>query len=338
MDLLSDVGAPDSRVDAAAHVERLTALVEEHLGGLDLPAEPAILYEPVRYVLAGGGKRLRPVLLLLSAEVFGVPAERALPAALAAEVFHNFTLVHDDIMDHADERRGRASVHVLWDESTAILAGDFLMGLAYDLLARTETNRLAEIVRTFHTMVARLCEGQALDEGFEDRAEVSVPEYLAMIDRKTGALIECALTLGGLIGGATDPQRAALAEVGRAWGRAFQVQDDLLDLTADDDGWGKAIGGDLVEGKKTYLLLRALERARGEEHAWFHRIVTDGGLPAADVPEARRRMDDLGVLDEARRYVLDLYDDGERALAALPAGDARDALGWIAGRMARRVR
>ena len=325
-------------VGAAAHVERLTALVEERLAALEFPAEPAVLYEPVRYVLDGGGKRLRPVLLLLSAEAFGVPAERAMPMALAAEVFHNFTLVHDDIMDHADERRGRPSVHVVWDESTAILAGDFLMGLAYDLLARTETDRLAEAVRTFHTMVARLCEGQALDEAFESRADVSVPEYLDMIDRKTGALLECVLALGGVLGHATAPQRAALAEAGRAWGRAFQIQDDLLDLTAADDGWGKAIGGDLVEGKKTYLLLRALERAEGDARAWFHRVVADGGLPPEEVPDARRRMDDLGVLDDARRLVLDYYDAGERALAALPAGDARDSLGWIAGRMARRVR
>lgn len=325
-------------VGAAAHVERLTTLVEERLAALELPAEPAVLYEPVRYVLGGGGKRLRPVLLLLSAEAFGVSAERAMPAALAAEVFHNFTLVHDDIMDHADERRGRASVHVIWGESTAILAGDFLLGLAYDLLARTETDRLAEAVRTFHRMVARLCEGQALDEAFEARADVTVPEYLDMIDRKTGALLECVLALGGVIGHAAEPQRAALREAGRAWGRAFQIQDDLLDLTADDDGWGKAIGGDLVEGKKTFLLLRALERADGDARAWFRRVAADGGLPLEDVPEARSRMAELGVLDEARRLVLDLYDAGERALAGLPAGDARDALGWIAGRMARRVR
>ena len=138
---------PGTEAHAEAHVERLTALVNERLGALPLPAEPAVLYDPVRYVLAGGGKRLRPVLLLLAAEVFDVPAERALPAALAVEVFHNFTLVHDDIMDHAEERRGRPAAHVVWNQSAAILAGDFLMGLAYDLLARTGTDRLAEIIR-----------------------------------------------------------------------------------------------------------------------------------------------------------------------------------------------
>ncbi len=330
---------PDAVAEAAgAHAERLTTLVDARLRTLDLPAEPAILYDPVRYVLDGGGKRLRPVLLLLAAEVFDVPTERALPAALAVEVFHNFTLVHDDIMDHAAERRGRPSAHVVWDESTAILAGDFMMGLAYDLLARTETGRLAEIVRTFHRMVARLCEGQALDEHFESRSAVSVPEYLDMIDRKTGALIETVLLLGGIVGDGDEEELAALSETGRAWGRAFQIQDDLLDLTAEDDRWGKTIGGDLMEGKKTYLLLRTLERAEGAERAWFERIVTDGGLDEAEVPEARRRMIALGVLGEARDRILQHYADGERALAALPAGPGRDRLGWVAGRMARRVR
>ena len=328
----------DAIDEAAAHVSQLTALIDERLRTLDLPDEPAILYDPVRYILDAGGKRLRPALLLLAAEVFDVPTERALPAALAVEVFHNFTLVHDDIMDHATERRGRAATHIVWDESTAILAGDFMMGLAYDLLARTETDRLADIIRTFHTMVARLCEGQALDEDFEKRAAVSVPEYLDMIDRKTGALIENVLVLGGLIGEAQPDELDALAQAGKAWGRAFQIQDDLLDLTASDAGWGKTIGGDLVEGKKTYLLLRALERAEGDEYAWFTRIVTDGGLNADEVPEARRRMDALGVLDDARQQVLDRYDTGEQALAGLPAGPARQRLGWIAQRMAQRVR
>ncbi len=325
-------------LDAESYLRQLTEGVNEALADLPLPAEPAALYEPVRYVLDGDGKRLRPALVLLAAETFGAPSERALPAALAVEVFHNFTLVHDDIMDHADERRGRPSVHVVWDESTAILAGDLLMGMSYDLLAQTETDRLGEIVRRFHQMVMRLCEGQALDEQFETDDTVTVERYLDMIDRKTGALVELALVLGGLVGEADDAMLGALAEIGRSWGRAFQIQDDLLDLTADDARWGKTVGGDLLEGKKTFLLLRALERAEGDEHAWFQRIVTDGGLPADEIDEARRRMQALGVLDEARETVLRYYDIGEQALDALPEGQGRDGLRWIAGRMARRVR
>ncbi len=322
---------------AEAHVARLTEAAERGLAGIPFPAEPEALYEPVRYVLAGGGKRLRPALALLAAEVFDVPTERMLPAALAVEVFHNFTLVHDDIMDHADERRGRPSVHVVWDQSTAILAGDLLMGTAYDLLAQTETDRLGETVRAFHRMVMRLCEGQTLDEQFGTDDAVTVARYLDMIDRKTGALVELALVLGGLVGDADADALDALAEVGRAWGRAFQIQDDLLDLTADDARWGKTIGGDLMEGKKTYLLLRTLERAEGDEHDWFRRIAS-GGLPAGEIDEARRRMRSLGVLGEARDAVLRYYHTGEAALDRLPAGPGRDGLRWIAGRMARRVR
>ncbi|MEM1043082.1 MAG: polyprenyl synthetase family protein [Bacteroidota bacterium] len=328
---------PDTS-DAEAHLRRLTETVNQALATLPLPQEPAVLYEPVRYVLGGGGKRLRPALVLLAAETFGAPTERALPAALAVEVFHNFTLVHDDIMDHADERRGRPSVHVVWDESTAILAGDLLMGMSYDLLAQTETGRLGAIVRRFHRMVMRLCEGQALDEQFETDDAVTVERYLGMIDGKTGALVELSLVLGGLVGEAEDAALVALAEVGRSWGRAFQIQDDLLDLTAADARWGKTVGGDLLEGKKTFLLLRALERAEGDEHAWFQRIVTNGGLPAGEIDEARRRMHALGVLDEARATVLRHYEEGEQALGALPAGPGREGLRWIAGRMARRVR
>ena len=198
------------------------------------------------------------------------------------------------------------------------------------------------MIRVFHLMVTRLCEGQALDEQFEAEDHVTVERYLDMIDRKTGALLEAALVLGGLVGGAGEDERTSLAEAGRAFGRAFQIQDDLLDLTADDEHWGKAIGGDLTEGKKTFLLLRALERAEGDadgdHHAWLRRIVTDGGLAVDEIDEARRRMDALGVLDEARDEVLRHYDIGERAVRALPEGRGRDGLLWIAGRMAQRVR
>lgn len=316
----------------------LAARVDAALAALDLPAEPAGLYDPVRYVLGGGGKRIRPALVLLAAEATGGPdaGRRALPAALAVEVFHNFTLVHDDIMDHAATRRGRPTVHVRWDEPTAILAGDLLMGLAYDLLAQTEGADVGRLSRAFYRMVARLCEGQSLDLQFESRPDVTVDDYLDMIDRKTGALLELSLDLGGAVGGAADGVLDALRRAGRALGRAFQIQDDLLDLTADAEGWGKAIGGDLVEGKKAYLALRAVELAEGEERAWLTRAV-DGGLPPDDVAEARDRMDRLGVLDEASRAVAAYVDEGERALAALPDTAATAALRQLARGLATRA-
>lgn len=321
----------------AEHVERLRARVNGALPGLIPEQDPAELYDPARYVLDGDGKRFRPVLLLLAAEAFGAPVERALPAALAVEVFHNFTLVHDDIMDHAAERRGRPSVHVRWDESTAILCGDYLMGLAYELIARVETDRLAELIHTFHETMRQLCEGQARDKVFETRADVSVGAYLEMVDGKTGALLRAALEMGGLIGGADGAARAELRAAGEQLGRAFQIQDDLLDLIADDERWGKRIGGDLIEGKKAYLLLRALERTEGEDHAWFARIVRDGGLPPSEIAEARERMARSGVLEEARGAVEAHSARALRHLGALPSSAAAETLRWLVLRMQARL-
>ena len=313
--------------------------VDDALAALDLPARPAGLYAPVRYVLGGGGKRVRPALVVLAAEAWGgaEAGARALPAALAVETFHNFTLVHDDIMDHAATRRGRPTVHERWDEPTAILAGDLLMGLSYQLLGQTRGADVGRLLASFSRMVAALCEGQSLDLAFETRADVTVDDYLDMIDRKTGALLDLSLELGGLVGGADDEAVDALRRAGRLLGRAFQIQDDLLDLTADGDGWGKTIGGDLVEGKKAYLALRAVERAEGDEKRWLARAL-DGGLPAHDVPEARERMARLGVLDDAVRAVADYSARGGAALDVLPAGPAADALRALAvGLATRRV-
>ncbi len=318
-------------------VADLRARVEQALRDLPVGRHPEELYAPVRYVLEGGGKRLRPVLLILSARIFGADVARAMPAALAVEVFHNFTLVHDDIMDHAISRRGRATVHERWDEGTAILCGDLLMAMAYDLLAQTDTPRLPEVLRTFHRMVVRLCEGQALDKAFETRDDLSVADYLDMIDRKTGALLEAVLELGALVGNASEEEREVLRSVGRNVGRAFQIQDDLLDLTAEHSGWGKVIGGDLMEGKKTFLLLRALEQAQGAERAWFQRIIEVGGLAEGEVPEARERMARLGVLDEAREAVALHSAAALERLGRLPASPAREALHALIERMQARV-
>ncbi len=328
----------ETQEETAAYVRSLTERVEAELQTLPLPDEPAELYEPVRYVLAVGGKRIRPLLVLLAAEAFGgeEARKRAMPAAMAVEVFHNFTLVHDDIMDHADERRGRPTVHVRWDEPAAILSGDLMMGLAYDLLAQVEIGRTAEVIRIFHRMVVRLCEGQALDMAFEQRTEVSVAAYLDMIERKTAALLEAALEIGALIGGADGEARINLCNAGRDLGRAFQIQDDLLDLTANDAKWGKTIGGDLMEGKKTFLLLRALECAEGEERAWFLRIVEENGLEPDAVQEARGLLETLGVLDDARGAVEKHYRAGLAGLDALPPGRAASALrGVVEGLMQR---
>jgi len=317
---------------ADEHVADLRARIDDALPALVADREPAVLYEPVAYVLEGGGKRVRPTVLLLVAEAFGCSPERALPAALAVEVFHNFTLVHDDIMDEADERRGRPPVHVKWDVGTAILVGDLMMGLSYDLLTQVEGGDTDALYDVYHPMVEQLCTGQALDASFEERANVSVDAYLKMIDGKTAALLSAAFELGAILGDAPADTRRDVREAGRLVGRAFQVQDDLLDLTADGDEWGKAVGGDLVTGKKTFLTLRALERADGAEHDWFARL-TDGGLPPDDVPEARERMQRLGVFDDAREAVQQYTDEARARLRGLPDGRATDTLHWLLDEM-----
>lgn len=322
--------------DTAAVVETAVAEIEDGLAGLELPSAPATLYDPVRYILSSGGKRIRPVLVLLTAEAFGGLAarQRALPAALACEVFHNFTLVHDDIMDHASTRRGRPTVHTTWTEATAILSGDVMMGLAYELLTRVPTPDLAGLMQPFHRMVRRLCEGQALDLDFETREDVSVEDYLHMIDGKTGALLELTLDLGAVIGGADPPARDALRTAGHALGRAFQIQDDLLDLTAASADWGKVIGGDLMEGKRTYLLLRALERADGEARGWFERALI--GLDASEIGEARTRMERLGVLEDAASEVERYTEVGLGGLDIVPDTPAGQALRGLALKLAGR--
>ncbi len=316
----------------ASHADRVAALrtrIDDALPSLVEGPTPTALYDAVEHVLRAGGKRIRPVLLLLVAESYGTRVGRALPAALAVELFHNFTLVHDDLMDGDDERRGAPTVHVKWDPDTAILAGDLMMSLSYDLLGQVEGTDVEALYSVYHPMVEKLCTGQALDASFESEEAVSVEAYLDMIDRKTGALLAAAFELGGVIGGAAATDQDRLSTAGRLVGRAFQVQDDLLDLTASDEEWGQAVGGDLVQGKKTFLTLRALERAEGAEHDWFARLVTDVGLPPEDISEARDRMASLGVFEEARESVRAYTEQAHDHLAVLPDTAATETLHWL---------
>ncbi|CAN5634679.1 polyprenyl synthetase family protein [soil metagenome] len=318
-------------------VERLTTTFERALAEVELPQEPKELYDPVRYILSGKGKRVRPTILLLTAEALQEGAsDVAMPAALGVEVFHTFTLVHDDVMDQADERRGRPTVHVKWDVNTAILAGDLVHGLSNHLVAQTRTPRLGAVLSYFHEAVVRVCEGQALDAAFERRGDVTVDEYLTMIQGKTGALLEACLLMGGAIGGATEQQLAMLRDAGRALGRAFQIQDDLLDLVATDEHWGKPVGGDLIVGKKTLLLLLALERASGADAAFFERIVERPGLEHDLVSEARHRMERLGVLADVQLRFEQEYSTGLAALSGLPSNDSASALYLTAERLGNR--
>lgn len=221
--------------------------------------KPTNLYEPVAYALSMGGKRLRPVMVLLSCDLLGKPIDAAMPAAMATEVFHNFTLLHDDIMDGAEMRRGLPSVYKKYSENIAILSGDVMSIMAYQYLQKGDPEVLCEMTELFSQTAREICEGQQFDMDFENRADVSISEYLNMIRLKTAVLLACCLKLGAMAAKAPTQTADLLYAFGLNLGIAFQLQDDLLDVFADQDKFGKKIGGDIVSNKKTFLLLKALE-------------------------------------------------------------------------------
>ncbi len=248
--------------------------INKEIARLDWSKEPKGLYEPIAYTLEAGGKRLRPTLALIAAECIanggllnGDAIEKALPAALALEVFHNFTLLHDDVMDKAPVRRGRPTVHVQWNENTAILSGDQMLIEAYKLLSDVPAEKLPQVLKWFNEMATGICEGQQLDVDFEHMSQVTIADYMKMIELKTSVLLANAMRIGGYIAGADEVQQKALYQFGLHIGLAFQIQDDLLDVYGDPKTFGKAIGGDICCNKKTFLLLTAMETADAESKA-----------------------------------------------------------------------
>lgn len=243
----------------------LQTIIAQTLLQRDFPTEPSNLYDPIRYFLSIGGKRLRPVLTLLATDLFGEKIEKSLSAALAIEVFHNFTLMHDDIMDEAPLRRGKDTVHKKWDTNTAILSGDAMMITSYQLLSKSQTNNLSEVLHIFSKMALEVCEGQQLDMDFGNSPSVTEEGYLQMIRLKTSVLLGAALEIGALIAGANPKDRKLIYEFGVNMGIAFQLQDDLLDIYGDPKKFGKQVGGDIIENKKTFLLINAIRLTKGKE-------------------------------------------------------------------------
>ena len=246
--------------------------INKEIAKLNWNKEPRGLYEPIEYTLASGGKRLRPHLAIIAAEAVingGLinSMDDVLPAALALEVFHNFTLVHDDVMDRAEVRRGQETVHVKWNDNTAILSGDQMLIEAYKLLAQVPAPKLPQVLKWFNEMATGVCEGQQYDMEFEHMNQVSIEDYLKMIELKTSVLLAYAMRIGGYIAGASPAQQEALYQYGLNIGIAFQIQDDILDVYGDPKTFGKAIGGDICCNKKTILLLTALETTDAESKA-----------------------------------------------------------------------
>lgn len=248
------------------------AFEDRFITSLPFPARPATLYEPCRYLLELGGKRVRPVLCLMANELFDEINEDAWRAAMTVELFHNFTLIHDDIMDKAPLRRGMPTVHEKYGITTGILSGDVMNIYAYDQFAYI-SQPVAPILRLFNGTAIEVCEGQQLDMDFETREDVSIDEYIHMITLKTSVLLACSLKMGALLGGATDGNADKLYEFGKNMGIAFQLQDDYLDAYGAADKVGKQTGGDIKANKRTYLLLKALENATPEQHKTINELL-----------------------------------------------------------------
>lgn len=291
------------------------SLIESGLQNLDLPPKPESLYKPQRYILSGSAKRIRPVLVLIGCGMTGGDPKKALPAALAVELLHNFTLIHDDIMDEADSRRGRDAVHVKWDLPVAILAGDSMFVQAYRQLGLLDPAiDFRKMIHIFTEGINHVCEGQALDMEFESRDNVTAQEYLEMIAGKTGALISASLQMGALAGGAADEQLEPLKEAGESLGLAFQVQDDLLDVTADPQKFGKKQGGDICEGKKTILMLTTLERCTTDERERITNAIAEGPLSEEMIQWVSGLFHQYEAIKTAKEMMDTYYAKAEKAI------------------------
>ena len=290
--------------------------------------EPRELYEPIEYILNVGGKRLRPALVLMAANLFENKIDSALPAAYAIEVFHNFTLVHDDIMDEAPLRRGQPTIHTKYDTNVAILSGDVMLIYAYEYLLQAPSTTLAEVIKSFNQFAIAVCEGQQMDVNFESRNDVTIKEYIKMIELKTAALIAGALRIGAYMVTADEQDAFHLSEFGRNIGIAFQLQDDILDTFGDPQKFGKKVGGDIAQNKKTYLVLKSLQLAdettATELNQWLSTKPKDelGKIEAVKniftkleikkhastlknkyLDEAYRHLDAIKVSDERKQYL-----------------------------------
>jgi geranylgeranyl diphosphate synthase type II len=266
------------------------------------------------------------MLVLLACEAVGGKRKQALNAAVAIEMLHNFTLVHDDVMDNATLRRNRRTVHVKWDANVAILAGDEMIALAYQSLLKTKTKALHEILHLFTDAFIEVCEGQGFDKEFESRRNVRVEEYLLMIRKKTARIIASAAEIGALIGGGDRRQVSALRMFGTHLGMAFQIKDDLLDLTGTAEEFGKVIGGDIVEGKKTYLLLKAVERTGGDDKAFLRTLMARNGKRNVDLDRVKNIYERTGILEAAEAEIGRCTRAAQRELTLLPSSRSRRML------------
>ncbi|MBT3647566.1 MAG: polyprenyl synthetase family protein [Flavobacteriales bacterium] len=286
-----------------SHLNQLREAVENGLAQLSFPAEPTKLYEPIRYTLSLGGKRIRPILTLLGAQLMGLDPKKAMHQALAIEIFHNFTLVHDDIMDDAEVRRSLPTVHKKWDEDVALLSGDGMMILAYQELFQAESSKLPQLQSIFSKAAMEVCEGQQLDMDFATRSDVSIDEYLEMIRLKTAVLLGAAASIGAVVGGANDDQIISIKKFAESMGIVFQIRDDYLDAFGAQSEFGKQIGGDIKEGKRTWLYLKALELCSTDSERTEIIDAMNYSDPEKRIEQVLNSYERLGIKDKAEEEI-----------------------------------
>lgn len=296
-------------------IKEYTTYIEAELNQLQLPATPQKLYDPIRYFLTIGGKRMRPMLTLLGAELFGLKREEAIKAALAIETFHNFTLIHDDIMDDAPLRRGFTTVHEKWDQTTAILSGDALMIKSYQLL-QEQSGDLRALLSVYNKVALEVCEGQQMDMDFETASSITIEQYIEMIRLKTSVLLGGALELSAIIAEASQADRTHIYNFGVSVGIAFQIQDDILDLYADPEKFGKQVGGDVISNKKTLLYLVALQNANPKQTEALQILSSEQDLEKK-IRETILVFDEIGAREICLEYVTKFFTDATKSMDSI---------------------
>ena len=298
-------------------------LFNQALAELPLDRQPEGLYKPVKYVLSLGGKRIRPVLMLMAYELYKEDVESILPTALGLEMYHNYTLLHDDVMDKAEMRRGKPTVHQVWDENTAILSGDSMLVLAYQLMGQARPDYLKDVLDLFTETALEIGEGQQYDMDFEHRTDVREEEYIEMIRLKTSVLLACAVKIGAIQAGAPKADADLLYQFGEKLGLAFQLQDDLLDVYGDPKTFGKKIGGDILEGKKTFMLINAFRLANAEQRKALENWLSTTSDPEKKIAAVTDLYNQMGIRQLAEEKIKQYFDAAFACLEAVNLPSAR---------------
>jgi geranylgeranyl diphosphate synthase, type II len=302
------------------NLNNIVKKINAEIAGFNFGDEPRELYGPITYSLETGGKRLRPLLTIFGAYLFSDEIDKAYKPAIGIELFHNFTLMHDDIMDNAPLRRGRESVHVKWNSNIAILSGDVMLVKVYDFLSEVEESILKRVINTFNDCASKVCEGQQHDMNFENREDVSEEEYLEMIRNKTAVLLGYSLELGALIGGADDKNIRLLREAGESIGVGFQLKDDLLDVYGDEKNFGKKKAGDIVANKKTFLLIKAMEAADEKDKKILKDLYTTEDITGEEkIRKVMEIYEKLGIKTLTEKKIEECFRDGLKKISALEA-------------------